>query len=673
MRRDSLGFFWTDLPVEKTPATRAERIARADRPLPPIPDTNWRAPTEFPRLDTCKVIALDTETKDPDLRTKGPGFFRGDAHVIGISVATDDRAWYFPMRHEVCPEQNLNPENVIAWAKDQLTRPGQLKVGAKIQYDLEGLAHEGVNVAGPFYDVQNAEALIDENRLQYNLDSLGRAYLGRGKEEAVLAQWVKDAYGNSNYREELWRSPPCLVGFYGEQDARMPLQIRIQQLTALSADDLLELNDMEQALIPMLLAMRQRGVRVNVARAEELSDKLEMEIQTLQFQLNKLAGCEINVDRAETIAGAFDNLGIAYPLTLKTKKPSFTKEWLEHHPSEVANRITELRKLSKFRGTFVEGYILNLNVNGRLHCLFNQLRGDDYGTVSGRFSSSLPNLQNIPARDSLWGPLIRSIFIPDEGCDWGKLDWSQIEFRMVAHYGRGPSAEEVRRLYREDAAIDFHLEVAKIIWPERAREMRKPAKNINFGLVYGMGEELLADEIGISLEEAKPIFTEYHGRMPFIKAGHDSLYKEASGLANTRGYIKTLLGRRRRFHLWEPRWMGRDERTVRALPLQTAQQEWGHKIRRAFTHKALNALIQGSAADMMKRCMVEYWHNCPSAVATLGAPMLTVHDELDFSVPLGSEGDKALQEVREVMEQTVLLKVPVMADLKRGNNWGELD
>jgi DNA polymerase I-like protein with 3'-5' exonuclease and polymerase domains len=663
-----MGFFWTDTPQQEV----GSRIVR-DRPMAPIPDTGWVAPKEFPRLDNVRIIGLDTETKDPDLETKGPGFRRGDAHVVGITVATDDRSWYFPMRHEVRPEENLNPENVLAWAKDQLERPGILKVGANLIYDLDALSNEGIQVEGPFYDVQNAEALIDENRLQYNLDSLSQERLGRSKESSVLAQWVWDSYGDKNYRANIWRSPPCLVGHYGEQDGRLPLLVRQQQLTDLDADDLLDLNDMEQKLIPMLLAMRLRGVRVDIPKFQKLDDQLTLEIQDKQFQLNKLAGCEVDVDAAATIAQAFDTLGITYPLTAKTKKPSFVKEWLENHPAEVARRITQLRTLMKFQSTFVRGYVLNLNVNGYVHCLFNQLRSDDYGTVSGRFSSSLPNLQNIPARDSVWGPLIRSGFIPDPDCEWVRFDWSQIEFRCVAHYGRGPSAEEIRRRYQQDPTVNFHKMVAEMVWKERAETHYKAAKNINFGLVYGMGEALLANNTGMTLEEAKPIFAEYHSKMPFIKAADNSLYKEAQRVASERGFIKTLLGRRRRFHLWEPMWQGRDndsDNTRRALRYEAAKSEWGPRIRRAFTHKALNGVMQGTAADMMKSAMVAFWES--GAASVLGAPMLTVHDELDFSKPPGREADEAVKEVKYIMENTVKLNVPVIADLETGPNWGEL-
>lgn len=664
MRRDSLGFFWTDLPQE--PASRQKKVWDPNAPLPIIPETGWEAPKEFPRLDAVKTIAFDTETKDVDLIELGPGFRRG-AHMIGCSVATHDRAWYFPFRHEVCKEQNLNPENVIAWIKDQVARPGLLKVGANLLYDLDACSADGIDIEGPFYDVQTTEALLNENRFEYNLDALGRDYTGRGKEEAMLAAWIAEAYGNrSNFREDLWRSPPCLVGFYGEQDARLPLQIRQQQIPLLEADDLMELNEMEQSLIPMLLAMRLRGVRVDLGRAQELEESLTKGIIRLQDRMDEFAGLPIDVDSATSLAAAFDKLGLEYPLTAKTKKPSFVKEWLEHHPSPIAKVITEQRTLKKFRDTFIRGHILGHHTNGRIHCVFNQNKGEGGGAVSGRFSSSDPNLQNIPTRDEEWGVAIRSIFLPDEGCNWAKLDWSQIEFRLVAHYGRGPTAEEVRRRYREDPTTDFHLAVAEMIWPAKAAAMRKAAKSINFGLVYGMGEDTLANEVGIPVEKARPIFAEYHGKMPFIKAGTESLYKEAQTLATSRGYIRTLLGRRRRFHLWEP--YGKRAEFVRALPMKEAEAEWGHRIRRAFTHKALNGLIQGSAADLMKKAMVDYWGSAARRV--LGAPMLTVHDELDFSEPMDDAGRKALLEVKEIMESAVRLKVPVIADTAWGPDWG---
>lgn len=679
MRKDALGFFWTDLPKE--PGPRAERVP-VNRPMPPIPDTGWKAPREFPRIEAGEIIGIDTETKDLELLTKGPGFRRG-AHLVGVSIAVTDASWYFPMRHEVAPEQNLAPDNVLRWLRDTLGQPG-LKVGANLGYDLDALESENVKVAGPFYDVQIAEPLLNENRFTFELEALGIDYVQRGKTDEALSAWVREAYGASNYRQEIWRSPPCLVGPYAEGDANLPLLIRELQLVKLAAEGLLDLCDMEHRLIPMLLAMRQRGVRVNIARAEEMHERLKNEIKEKKARLDELGGCEINFNAADSIANAFDNLGIAYPLTAKTKKPSFTKEWLLHHPSEIAHAITELRTLDKFRSTFVEGYILEGHVNGRIHCQFNQLKSstDDpsskkRGTVSGRFSSSNPNLQNIPARDSVWGPLIRSLFEPEDGEDWTKFDWSQIEFRMVAHYGRGESAERVRELYRNDPETDFHLMVSELCWPGEAERYRKPAKNINFGLVYGMGIKLLAAQIGIPLEEAEKIFAQYHLRLPFVR----ELAKLVAETASEKGYITTLMGRRRRFDLWEPRWSGKrfdeeddeegEEEAApkrRALPYDAAVRAFDGRIRRAFTHKALNGLIQGSAADLMKYAMVHYWENFGTCV--LGAPMLTVHDELDFSCPRGRAGKRALKDVRDVMENGVKLRVPVIADLEIGANWG---
>lgn len=660
MRPDATGFFWNDLPTTRASRGKEAKVDRGNRPLPPIPETGWEAPRDFPRLDSADVIALDTETYDPDLLTKGPGV-RRDGHIVGISVATRDKSWYFPMRHTL--GRNLDPENVIAWAKDQLTHKGQLKVGANLLYDLDYLAQAGVHVPGPYWDVQIAEALINENRLTYALDDLAQEYLNRGKESSLLSQWVRDAYGDTNYRAHIWHSPAELVGPYGEADAALPLLIQRQQIVNLEGDNLLELNDIEQRLIPLLLAMRRRGVRVDLDKARQLESRLQSEIEVQQKTLDTIAGVPVDVGKP---AAAFDALGIPYPLTAKTKKPSFVKEWLEHHPSELAQRITKLRTLDKFLTTFVRGYILDLHVDGRIHCQFNQAKGDEYGTVSGRLSSSLPNLQNIPSRDEEWGPLIRGIFLPEEGEDWIKFDWSQIEFRFVTHYGEGESADRAREMYSTDPRTDFHRMVAQLVWPDAWEHMRRPAKNINFGLVYGMGEVVLSEHAGMSLEEAKPIFAEYHQRLPFIR----DLYNATAAEAKSHGYITTIMNRRRRFHLWEPRyWNAEAERQV-GLPLDEAIAKWGgNNLRRAYTHKALNGRIQGSAADLMKLAMVLLWES--NVISELGAPLLTVHDELDWSAKRTKAAKAALREVRHIMENCYDLSVPIVADMTSGRTWGE--
>lgn len=659
MRRDAFGFFWNDTPAE----TRSgKKVAVGPRPLPPIPETGWQ-PRDFPNLTAAKLIGLDTETKDLELEEKGPGV-RRDGHIVGISVATEDNhAWYFPMRHEL--GINLSPDAVLLWAKDNLTRPNQPKIGTNLLYDLDFLAQEGVNVTGPFYDIQVAEALIDENSPKFSLEYLSHHYLKKGKVTEQVEDWIWRAYGNRTYRAELWRTPPELVGPYAEGDAINPIQIFRQQLRMLRAENLEQLFDIESALIPGLLAMRRRGIRIDPKKLQQVDDELSQNIIDESRELNSVAGFEVNVDAKEHLVKLFDGLGLPYPRTAPTSRfpngqPSFVKEFLEHHAHPVAQRIVALRKWEKFQGTFIRGYLSKLQVNGRVHCLFNQTRNDEYGAVSGRFSSSLPNLQNIPARDEIWGPKIRSIFLPDEGEELYAPDWSQIEFRYLTHIGVGKSAEWARDMYRKDPSTDFHQWVSEI-----TTIRRKLAKNLNFGLVYGMGENELSRQLGLPLDQAKPIFLQYHERLPFVR----ETYRAASDRASAHGYITTFMNRRRRFNLWEPRYSNKDEERETALPQAAAMAKWGPRVRRAYTHKALNAEIQGSAADLMKKAMMDYFASKMASV--LGAPLLTVHDELVFSVPRTNEGLEAIAAVKNMMETCLKWSIPIVVDMEHGANWGE--
>lgn len=668
MRADAFGFIWNDTPVER----RAERGPQRARPIPPIPDNGWKMPKDFPRLEAATMIGLDTETKDPDLIEKGPGV-RRNGHIVGISVSTEDqRAWYFPIRHEI--GENLPVENVIAWAKDNLTRPNQPKVGTNLLYDLDYLAQEGVDVAGPFYDIQIAEALLDENANGFDLDSMAERHLGAAKVTTEVAAWIQQAYGTkpSDFRRDLWRTPAQLVGPYAEGDSILPIQIHQKQMPRLATEKLTTVWEIETKLVPMLLAMRRRGVRINLKKVNEIEGRLITLLKDEQAKLNHLAGFEMNVDAKEHLVKLFDNQGLVYPRTPPSTRhpdgqPSFVKEFLEHHSHPAAQLISSIRRWEKFLGTFIRGYLQNLHVNGRIHCLFNQTRTDEFGAVSGRFSSALPNLQNIPVRDPIWGPLLRSIFMPDPGHRrWGRFDWSQIEYRILVHIayialgGRHGSAEAVER-YRSDPTTDYHNFVSEITNVER-----KHAKNINFGFVYGMGAAKLAHDLGLSLTDAEPIFLKYHSSLPFVKEIRDV----ASRRASDNGYVTTLLGRRRRFDLWQPRYND-EQQEATALPLRAAMAKWGTRLRRAYTHKALNAEVQGSAADLMKMAMGMYWDRT-DLVDMFGAPLLTVHDELDYSVPNGKQYTEGLLEIKKIMETCLEISVPIIADMGTGPNWGTI-
>jgi DNA polymerase I-like protein with 3'-5' exonuclease and polymerase domains len=667
IRADSIGLLWQELdriPEKKEPGKRGPKI-HTPRSLPPVPDVRWTAPTEFPRLDGATVIALDTETKDPDLKERGPGFRRG-AHVVGISVGvpTGER-WYFPVRHEVCPEQNMDPEKVFAWANAELGRTGQPKVGANLGYDLDALQNEGVHVEGPFIDVQVAEPLIDENQFSFSLDNLGVKYTGEGKVRSDLEKWAVQAYGDSNYRRNIYRCPPSLVGPYAEGDVDLPLRIWEEQEKLLARDELTDLFRMECELIPTLVEMRVRGCRVDLKRAQELDDELTTAIDLAQGRIDAVAGFRVNVNAGADLARLFDKEKVPYPRTKPSKshprgQPSFVTEWLEHLDHPAGMLVREVRKLTKYRDVFVRSYVMGQQINGRIHCQFHQMKGDENGAVTGRFSSSDPNLQNIPSRDEYWGPRIRSMFVPEEGEEWVKHDWSQIEYRFLAHFAVGPSGETVRKMYRDDPKTDFHKMVIAMTGLDR-----KPAKTINFGLVYGMGARELARRLGMDMKTAEEtVFGPYHANVPFVQA----TYEKASSIAKSRGYVKTILGRRGHFDFWAPaRWSAEGTQGFRK---DKAEKEYeGQPLARAYTHKALNKVLQGSNADLMKLSMTLIRKS--GAARVLGPTLSIVHDEFNHSRPRTKEGDEAVREVKNIMESCIKIKVPVVAEESRGTNWGE--
>lgn len=666
MRADSIGMFWQDEPT----SNKRGEVLRAQ---PPIPDTGWTTPKEFPNLSAAKVLSIDTETKDPNLLTRGPGWARNDGHLIGLSVATDDGGqWYFPFRHEIEPEHNLDPANVLLWASDMLGDARQPKVGANLMYDVGWLQQEGVRVKGDLYDVQFAEALLDESA-RTNLDALATKYLGQTKETSDLYQWCADYFGgapNGRQRANMYRTPPRLAGPYAEADARLPLQVLQQQAPLLRAQGLYDLFLIECELIPLLIAMRFRGVRVDVDKAEQLSAELLVRSDQLTQQLAGVVGFNVNVNSAAELSQAFDVLKIKYNRTAPTERnpdgqPSFTQAYLDSVEHPAAEIIREIRKCDKLRGTFIESYILNNHVNGRVHAQFHPLRGDTNGTRSGRFSSSDPNLQNIPSRDPELAPKVRGLFLPEEGCLWHRKDYSQIEYRGLVHYAVGPGAEEARQRYVRDPSTDYHQYVMDMVFSLTGFQLaRKPAKSVNFGLVYGMQKPKLTKTLGLDRAGGLQLFDAYHEGVPFVQSTMDATAAEAQEL----GYITTLLGRRSRFDLWEAsKWTG-GARSI-ALPYERAVREYG-MVKRAQLHKALNRRLQGTAADLMKVAMVLAWRQ--GVFDVLGVPHVTVHDELGMSEDNDPAKKEAWRHLDYLLENCLPFNVPIKIDTERGPDWGHV-
>lgn len=628
-------FWWSDYAA---PARTARGPRAAPLPRGPVapPVTGWAPPRELPNLSGVKVLGIDTETYDPGLDEKGPGGVTGRGHIVGVSVATEDAAWYLPIAHEYQPEQgmNLNREHVLQFVDSLFTSDRDI-VGANLLYDLEHLRAAGVDTqrGTRYHDVQIAEPLLDENSGSYSLEHLGNKYCGGGKDSSVLYQWCADSFGgvsNPKQRANIYRAPPSLVGPYAEQDAILPLRVLEQQRVKMAAENLGAVYDMECGLLPLLLDMRFLGVDIDVPKAHEVARWLRAEAARAQG----LLGGGVDVWSSASLARAFDKAGVEYPLT-ENGNPSFTKDFLASNQSEIARAVLAVRQYEKAANPFVESYLLGNLHNGRVHCQFHPLRSDEYGTVSGRFSSSNPNLQNIPARDKVLGPLLRSLFIPRAGCRWRKMDYSQIEYRLLAHYGLGRGAEEIRQRYRSDPRTDYHSLTAELVRHFTGIELeRGPTKGINFGLVYGMGRDKLLRSLGLGPEIGAQLYNAYFEANPSVR--HTS--QAAERIAKRRGYVTTILGRRRRF----PDGSG--------------------------THKALNAVLQGSAADVMKKGMLDCYR--AGVFKVTGTPHLTVHDELDWSDDNTPAAQAAFKEAQWLLENCVPLKVPLVVESLSGANWG---
>ena len=609
------------------------------------PEADWEPPSSLPELSNYKEVAIDLETYDPLLMSHGPSWaFPDTGYVTGIAIATEKFSMYIPIQHTGVG--NLDKRVVVNWLSKQMSYTND-KVFHNSLYDLGWLRRLGIEVKGTIHDTMFAAPLLDENQYGYSLNKLGERYVGELKDESLLQEAAK-AYG-LDPKSEMYKLPAKYVGPYAQQDAALTLKLWGILKQGLKEENVEKIYQLETSLIPILLDMRWKGVRVDLDKAEKTGKQLHKEEKKILEGIHKEYGVAPDLWAAASVATVFDRAGLSYPRTEKTNAPSFTSAWLEGHDHQLAKDIARARQLNKARTTFIDNMILDHNVNGRIHGELHPLRSDRGGTVTGRFSSSKPNLQQVPARHDEIGPLIRGVFIPEENMYWGAFDYSQQEPRLTVHYAyktQQPEAEEAVDAYKNKDA-DFHQVVA-----DMANISRKEAKIINLGLSYGMGKDKLIKQLGISPSEAEELFDTYHTRVPFIKGLRD----QCARLGGNRGYIVTLLGRKCRFNLYEPRF----EYGKTPLPIDQALEEYGQDIRRAYTHKAMNRLIQGSAADMTKQAMVDLYKEGI-------LPHTQIHDELDISV----DSLETSQKIIEIMTDCVKISVPNKVDAEIGHSWGE--
>ena len=607
------------------------------------PQTEWIPPESFPDFSKYDEIAIDLETKDPNLNTRmGSGSVVKNGDVVGISVAVKDGALYFPIAHE--GGGNMDRKKVLKWFQSVLNTDS-VKIFHNAMYDVCWIRSLGLSINGKIVDTMIASALVDENQMRYDLNNCSKRYTGKGKDETALYEaaksWGVDA------KAEMYKLPAIYVGAYAEKDAEITFELWQELKKEINHQDLEAIFKLETDLFPCLVDMRFLGVRVDTEFAQQLKKELVAEEKECLQSVKKETSVDVQIWAARSIAQVFEKLHLSFDRTEKTNSPSFTKNFLQNHPHPLVKRIARAREINKAHTTFIDT-ILKYSHKGRIHAEINQLRGDNGGTVTGRFSYSNPNLQQIPARNKELGPRIRSLFIPEEGHTWGVFDYSQQEPRLVVHYATLQNlygVDEVLETYQKGDA-DFHTIVA-----DMAEIPRYQAKTINLGLFYGMGKNKLQAELGVSKEKAEELFRQYHNKVPFVKQLMDNVMQRAQDS----GKIRTLLGRLCRFHLWEPNQFG----IHKALPHDAALMEHGPGIKRAYTYKALNRLIQGSAADMTKKAMIELYKEKI-------IPHIQVHDELDISV--SDNADK----IKDIMENAVSLEVPNKVDYESGPNWGKI-
>ena len=609
------------------------------------PQTEWLPPEEFPDLSNHDEIAIDLETKDPELTKMGSGAIKGQGEVVGIAVAVEGWCGYYPIAHG--GGGNMDKSMVLKWFQDVLNTKAS-KIFHNAMYDVCWIRAMGLKINGTIIDTMIASALCDENQFRFDLNTCAKRYVGTGKDEAALyaaaKEWGIDPKG------EMYKLPAMYVGQYAEKDAAITLQLWQYLKTEIVNQDIQSIFDLEIQLFPCLVDMRFLGVRVDVQQANQLKKQLVAEEQSSLLKVKKETGIDIQIWAARSIAKVFEKLNLPYDRTEKTSAPSFTKNFLQNHPHPVVQKIAQAREVNKAHTTFIDT-ILKHSHKGRIHAEINQLRGDNGGTVTGRFSYSNPNLQQIPARNKELGPMIRSLFIPEKGHTWGVFDYSQQEPRLVVHYAGLQNlygVDDVLDSYNNDPDTDFHTIVA-----DMANIPRSQAKTINLGLFYGMGKNKLQAELGVDKETSDGLFKQYHDRVPFVKQLMDNVMQRAQ----QRGQIRTLLGRLCRFHLWEPNMFGMHK----AMTHDAALLEHGPGIRRAYTYKALNKLIQGSAADMTKKAMIELYKEGI-------IPHIQVHDELDISI----KDPEHAKKIKEIMESAVELEVPNKVDYESGPNWGTI-
>jgi len=642
-------------------------------------------------LTDIDLVAVDLETYDPNLKTKGLGAVRKDGFVTGIAIATKNQTLYFPIAHAMT--DNLPVEETWNYLNEKVFKNKDIrKVFHNAMYDVCWIrSATGDMPQGQLLDTMIAASVIDETRMRYSLDSISKDYLNEAKYKYDLAEKSLAECGIKDPMSNMHKLPYSLVKDYAEQDVNLTLKLwnlfekKLDEVlyTKINEDGSKELKtckqifELETKLFPCLVDMKFKGVKIDVEKAKTLGKLLEKRRDNLIKIIKKRTGLDVEIWAASSIKHLLDHQKITKYKKTKAGLPQLPKDFLKTHENRFLRMIVKARECDKAKGTFVEG-LLEFVHEGRIHADINQIRSDQGGTVTGRFSMSNPNLQQIPSRGII-GKKMRELFLPEDGCVWGSFDYSQQEPRIVVHYALKlglPGTDTLKDEFNKEDA-DFHQIVA-----DMAQISRTMAKTINLGLFYGMGKIKLASELNLTRPKANALFAEYHAKVPFVRR----LSQDLIEFAEEHKLLFTLKDRFCRFNKWETRnreWNNTINR-YEPVPILTRQdaetafkaellekfkdnvadnymQDFDRYYKPAFTYKALNRLIQGSAADMTKKAMVDLYEKGI-------LPQIQIHDELCLSI----KNDNDALVVKETMEQAIPLEVKNKVNYKKGKNWGDI-
>ena len=684
-------------------------------------------------LEGVDTVAIDIETYDPNLKTKGLGAIRQDGFITGVAVATGKDTVYFSLKHS---DDNNTEEELEEFWNQMNTKLLQNDKIAKVFhnaiYDVCWLrATTGKMLKGRLLDTMVAASVIDENRFKYGLDALAKDFLGENKYKYDLQEKTFEWSGGMQRdpMSNMHKLPSTVVKDYAKQDVDLTLKLwnlfnkKLDEVLYIKPEDNKEYTcrnifELETRLFPCLVDMKFKGVRIDTQKLEHFGKRLKRCRDKIIKFIKTKTGVEVQLWAATSIKQLLDNRKITnFEKTAKSGMPKLPKDYLKTHEDRFLRLVSKAREYDKALNTFVEGLKSYVH-EGRIHADINQIRGDGGGTVTGRFSMSNPNLQQIPSKGFI-GKKMRELFIPEEGHRWGSFDYSQQEPRIVVHYaikkilrelkegkdvGLSKEGKELKKQF-DNSKADFHQIVA-----DMAKISRKQAKTINLGLFYGMGKGKLQAELNLDTAQAKTLFDTYHRKVPFVKKLSDGLM----GFAKNNKLIFTLEDRFcrfdkyesvnkrwnnkiRKFEEWDPEakekinektgkityegdWIApkllskeeawnkfkidfntKSEKKIEEHTEEERQDWFKNYFTPAFTYKALNRLIQGSAADMTKKSMVLLYEKGI-------VPHIQIHDEHCVSIK-----DEATRiTVQETMETAIPLMVKNKVDYESGLNWGTI-